>query len=304
LSWSSSTQSTYPVAGYAIYRGTTSGGESSIPIATVDANTTSYTDKNVELSTTYYYIVKAFDNQSPANYSEPSNEVSAKITDTAPPNISISYPIYNTTVVETGSITVTGTATDESGIEKVTINGSEVSVVSNGSFSKTVYLSERINTITIIATDKAGNKATKTITVTYKPAPVKKTVVTVQIGSDVMTVNGKAEYLTVAPEIKNDHTYLPLRAIAEALGAKVDWVAATKGITLTLGKHTVGLQIGNASAVVNGNKVAIFPPYLKPYGDGTFAATMVPLRVIAEGLDARVGWDNDTRTVTIIAYGG
>jgi len=92
LTWSSSTQSTYPIAGYAIYRGTTSGGESTTPIATVDANTTSYTDKNVELATTYYYIVKAFDNQSPANYSEPSNEVSAKITDTVPPNISISYP--------------------------------------------------------------------------------------------------------------------------------------------------------------------------------------------------------------------
>ena len=114
-----------------------------------------------------------------------------------------------------------------------------------------------------------------------------------------MTVNGQVEQLDVAPVIHNGHTYLPLRAIAEALGAKVDWIAETKGITLTLGENTVGLQIGNVSAVVNGNVVAIFPPYLQPYGDGTYAATMVPLRVIAEGLGAEVTWDATTRVVTI-----
>jgi len=124
-------------------------------------------------------------------------------------------------------------------------------------------------------------------------------IVKVQIGSKVMTVNGQVAQLNVAPEIKEDHTYLPLRAIAEALGAKVTWIPETKGITVTLGDNTVGLQIGNGSAVVNGNVKSIFPPYLKPYGDRTFAATMVPLRVIAEGLGAQVNWDGATRVVTI-----
>jgi ADP-ribosylglycohydrolase len=51
--------------------------------------------------------------------------------------------------------------TDESGIDKVTVNGSAVSVSSNGSFSKSVNLTEGTNTITIIATDIAGNTTTK-----------------------------------------------------------------------------------------------------------------------------------------------
>ncbi|NIA10540.1 MAG: hypothetical protein GWP10_12620, partial [Nitrospiraceae bacterium] len=85
LNWTYPTQGTYPVAGYAIYRGTTSGGESNTPIATVDANTTIYTDNNVETGRTYYYIVKAFDNKKPPNYSKSSNEVEAEIKNMTPP---------------------------------------------------------------------------------------------------------------------------------------------------------------------------------------------------------------------------
>jgi len=114
-----------------------------------------------------------------------------------------------------------------------------------------------------------------------------------------MTVNGQIAQLDAVAEIKEGRTYLPLRQIGEALGAEVTWIAETKGITLVLGDSTVGLQIGNVSAVVNGNVVAIFPPYLKPYGDGEFAATMVPVRLISEGLGAEVGWDPALRIVTI-----
>ena len=77
LSWSPSTQGTYPIAGYAIYRGTSQGNESPSPIATVGSNTTTYTDTDVISGITYYYYVKAFDNQNPPNYSQASNEVSA-----------------------------------------------------------------------------------------------------------------------------------------------------------------------------------------------------------------------------------
>ena len=79
LNWTASTQGTYPIAGYAIYKGTSSGGESSTPIATVPSNTTTYTDTDIILGITYYYYVKAFDNQNPPNYSEASNEVSTNI---------------------------------------------------------------------------------------------------------------------------------------------------------------------------------------------------------------------------------
>jgi hypothetical protein len=216
--------------------------------------------------------------------------------DTEAPVITLTSPEDGATVSE-DMVTVSGTVTDNVGVVSLYIGSEKVDFAPDGSFSANCKLAEGENTLKVFAFDAAGNKAEKDVTVTY--APAKKTVVTVQIGSDVMTVNGEVEQLDVAPVIHNGHTYLPLRAIAEALGAKVDWIAETKGITLTLGKHSVGLQIGNVSAVVDGNVVAIFPPYLQPYGDGTYAATMVPLRVIAEGLGATVTWDPATRVVTI-----
>ena len=220
--------------------------------------------------------------------------------DTEVPVITITAPEDGATVA-TDMVTVKGTVTDNVGVTSLYIGSEKIDFVPDGSFSAKCELSEGENTLKVFAFDAAGNKAEKDITVTYtKPAPVKKTIVTVQIGSDVMTVNGQVAQLDTVPVIHDGHTYLPLRAIAEALGAKVDWIAETKGITITLGDQSVGLQIGNGTAVVNGNVVAIFPPYLQPYGDGTYAATMVPLRVIAEGLGATVNWDPATRTITII----
>jgi len=238
----------------------------------------------------------------PCGWSTPSGlakivaKYQAPAKDTEAPTLTISAPEDGATV-DTDTVEVKGTVTDNVGVTSLYVGTQKVSFAPDGSFSATVQLAEGKNTIKVFAFDAAGNKAEKDLTVTY--APLKKTVITVQIGSDVMTVNGQVQQLDVAPVIHEGHTYLPLRAIAEALGAKVDWIAATKGITLTLGKHTVGLQIGNVSAVVDGNVVAIFPPYLQPYGDGTYAATMVPLRVIAEGLGAEVTWDPATRVVTI-----
>ncbi|MGC9000790.1 copper amine oxidase N-terminal domain-containing protein, partial [Caldisericum sp.] len=113
------------------------------------------------------------------------------------------------------------------------------------------------------------------------------------IGSDVMTVNDKVVQLDAAPEIKDGRTFLPLRAIAEAFGAQVTWVPETQGITVVLGNNQIGLQIGNNTAVVNGNVLSIVPPYIKN------GRTMVPIRVIVEGFGAKVDWDPINYIVTI-----
>ena len=61
------------LTGYDILRGTTSGGESSTPIATVTSGTT-YTDTGLTDGSTYYYEVEALNSVGP---SSPSNEASA-----------------------------------------------------------------------------------------------------------------------------------------------------------------------------------------------------------------------------------
>lgn len=59
------------------------------------------------------------------------------------------------------------------------------------------------------------------------------TVVTVQIGAGQIFVNGAAVPLDTAAFIEGGRTYLPVRAIADALGAAVEWDGDTATATLT-----------------------------------------------------------------------
>ena len=59
---------------------------------------------------------------------------------------------------------------------------------------------------------------TKTVT-----AQKDETVVTLQVDSDKMYVNGELVTLDVPAIVMNDRTLVPLRAISEAFGATVEW---------------------------------------------------------------------------------
>ncbi|HEX3965523.1 MAG TPA: malectin domain-containing carbohydrate-binding protein, partial [Trebonia sp.] len=80
LSWTASTGAT----SYSIYRGTTSGGEGSTPVATTTSTT--YTDTGLTNGTKYYYKVAA---TSSAGTSAQSSEVSATPATTTPPPSSL-----------------------------------------------------------------------------------------------------------------------------------------------------------------------------------------------------------------------
>jgi len=86
--------------------------------------------------------------------------------DTTPPDLVITEP-YDGQEFETANITVKGRASDESGIQKVTVNGSLASGKTD--WSKDLTLSVGANTIEVIAYDNSSNhnSVTKTITVNY-----------------------------------------------------------------------------------------------------------------------------------------
>ena len=73
LSWGASPSS--GVVGYNVYRGTTSGGESSTPLNSTPIDGTSYVDTNVTTGMTYYYVVTSV--SSNGVQSAPSNETKA-----------------------------------------------------------------------------------------------------------------------------------------------------------------------------------------------------------------------------------
>jgi hypothetical protein len=135
--------------------------------------------------------------------------------------------------------------------------------------------------------------ASGVVAITTVPVTVKKVIV-LTIGTDIVTVDGKATSVDAAPEIVSSRTFVPIRFIAETFGSTVGWIPATKSVTIVLGTTTIGLQIGNKTAVINGKAIALeAAPYIKN------SRTMVPLRVISESFGGDVVWDAALRTITI-----
>ncbi|WP_308534367.1 copper amine oxidase N-terminal domain-containing protein, partial [uncultured Peptoniphilus sp.] len=75
------------------------------------------------------------------------------------------------------------------------------------------------------------------------------------IGSKTYKDNFGKEYtFEIAPIIENDRTMLPLRVVAEMLGAKVDRDKETRTATFTKGNLVAKIQIDGNKIVLNDGK--------------------------------------------------
>ena len=107
-------------------------------------------------------------------------------------------------------------------------------------------------------------------------------------------LNGSEVAFDQPPVTESDRTLVPIRAIAEAMGAAVAWEEESRTAVIAFGEQTVRLQIDNPAMKKNGEDVWLdVPP--RQIGD----RTLVPLRALAEGFGATVEWDEGTKTVTI-----
>jgi len=119
-----------------------------------------------------------------------------------------------------------------------------------------------------------------------------------KIGVPYYVVNGQTPgtKMDVAPFIKNDRTFVPVRYLSNALGvgdSNISWDSATQTATLKGAKATLSMTIGKAEVVSNGVTKAIdVDPMLVDPG-----RTMLPARYVAEGLGYQVDWDEATQTV-------
>lgn len=119
-------------------------------------------------------------------------------------------------------------------------------------------------------------------------------VVKLKIGDTRAYVNDQPSTLEAPPQLISNTTMVPLRFVAEALGARVGFDNLTKVIRITLDTTEVTMQVNNPTAQVNGRAVALQVPPTVVNG-----RTLVPIRFVSEGLGAHVAWDNATKTVTI-----
>lgn len=119
------------------------------------------------------------------------------------------------------------------------------------------------------------------------------------IGSKTAFINGTPVQLPVAPyqEAATGTSMVPFRFVGEALGATVGYDGQAQTVSYLLGSRTVTLKIGSLKATINGSVQDL--PAAPRLVNGT---TMVPLRVVSQGLGAEVRWDETARAITITLF--
>lgn len=101
--------------------------------------------------------------------------------------------------------------------------------------------------------------------------------------------------MDASPVIINERTYLPLRAVFEALGAYVEWDGQARTVYAQKRLYDISMTVGADVCRVNGEVLAIDAPVIID-GDGR---TMVPVRAAGDALGCEVEWDADSRTVIL-----
>ncbi|QHT62754.1 trypsin-like serine protease [Paenibacillus lycopersici] len=111
-----------------------------------------------------------------------------------------------------------------------------------------------------------------------------------------VTIDGAKLALNPSPVMMNGTTFVPMRAIFQALHASVSWEAGTKTIFAVKDGTTISLQLGSKQAVINGRASALSaaPQQIK-------GSTMVPLRFVAEALKADVQYDSKKHVISILS---
>ncbi len=123
---------------------------------------------------------------------------------------------------------------------------------------------------------------------------IPQTSITLTIGKKEATINGATTENDVAPIIRNDRTMLPIRVVAEALGATVDWFGDTRTVKINADNIEISLVIDDNFAMVNGEQVTLDSPSFIEN-----ERTYLPLRFVVEKLGAVVEWDGSTQTIYI-----
>lgn len=113
-----------------------------------------------------------------------------------------------------------------------------------------------------------------------------------------ITINGEVVSTDQPPVIKNSRTFVPVRVIAENLGAQVLYLSNERAVSIEKGDMHIYIPIGKKEMRISTTELAGPVPLDAP----AFLQnnrTMLPLRAIAEVFDMDVQWDGEAREVRI-----
>lgn len=109
-----------------------------------------------------------------------------------------------------------------------------------------------------------------------------------------VTVDGATLNFDQPPIMQNDRVLVPMRLIFETLGATVEWDEYNQYVKATKDDISITMQIGNNTIVKNGQYITLDTAPILLNG-----RTLVPVRAVAESLEATVEWRGEINTVVI-----
>lgn len=217
--------------------------------------------------------------------------------DTIPPLIKVDFPQHNQDLYALDTFMRGNVQELGSGLKDMTINKEAVVVAKDGSFRHPISILEGEQTFLIEATDQVGNTSQKSISI----KGVKKIIVLLTIGQEIILVNGKPAIIDAPPfiHVSSGRTMVPIRFVVEPIGGKIDYDTLTQKITILRDQDEILLWIGKNTGSVNGRMVSIDTkdPSLTPMIRES--RTFLPLRFVSENIGFKVEWDPKKYQVTL-----
>lgn len=301
----------------------------------LDEDTTSYTDTGLTSNSEYSYRIKAANNTGYSEYAGPVEVTTPKLTVLPVEPVDPVLPIDPDLFVP---LAPSDLEADKIASDKVELNWEDNSDIESGfklerakgsgSYSQIASLGAGIEDYTdnsvesgknysyrVMAYNNVGNsKYSNTLSVstpavdekeneegeTNTDTPDTSVSLHFTIGSKSYKWNNATQNIDVAPIIRESRTLLPIRYVADPLGAQVLWNATEGKVTVKTDTKTIELWINNNTAKVNGTDARIdtantnVTPIIIPPG-----RMMLPLRFIADNLDCDVVWSAANQSIVV-----
>lgn len=194
------------------------------------------------------------------------------------------------------------TAKDNDKIDKLTVNGINVSMGTGGGTVRYQVFSS--GNYTVVVTDNDGNQTSQSIYVTVgsNNTQTAKQTVKFKLNSKNWTLDGVSQASMDTPPLnKNGRIYLPIRYTAYALGidsGKITWDAKSQSAIIYDGSDVIKVKVGSKTMTVNGVAMTMEAAAISQNGRVLLPISQVSKAFTSKGVG--LNWDNIAKEITIV----
>lgn len=194
------------------------------------------------------------------------------------------------------------TAKDNDKIDKLTVNGINVSIGTGGGTVR--YQAFNSGNYTVVVTDNDGNQTSQSIYVTVgsNNTQTAKQTVKFKLNSKNWTMDGVSQASMDTPPLnKNGRIYLPIRYTAYALGidsGKITWDAKSQSAIIYDGSDVIKVTVGSKIMTVNGQTMTMEAAAISQNGRVLLPISQVSKAFTSKGVG--LNWDNIAKEITIV----